>query len=77
MLKYLHENGYPWDERICESAARGGHLDVLKYAPENGCPWNELTCYQASVMGHLDVLKYARENGCPGAVSHSMFTQHG
>ena len=38
MLKYAHENGCPWDERTCESAADYGHLDVLKYARENGCP---------------------------------------
>ena len=41
MLKYLHENGCPWDERVCEEAAKKGHLDVLKYVTENGLPWNE------------------------------------
>jgi len=40
VLKYLHENGCPWDERTCEWATHGGHLDMLKYARENGCPWD-------------------------------------
>ena len=40
VLKYLHENGCPWDEKTCEAAAVGGdyHLDVLEYARANGCP---------------------------------------
>ena len=47
MLKYLHENGCPWNEWTCHEAAREGHLDVLKYAHENGCPWEEETCVGA------------------------------
>ena len=65
VLKYLHENGCPWDKSTCERAAIGGHLNVLKYAHENGCPWDEETCRNAAWGGHLDVLKYAHENGCP------------
>jgi hypothetical protein len=37
-LKYLHENGCPWDEETCYVAALSGHLECLKYAQENGCP---------------------------------------
>ena len=65
MLKYLHENGCPWDEETCMQAAKGGHLDVLKYAHKNRCPWDERTCIYAAGGGHLKVLKYAHENGCP------------
>src|SRR5438105_4179141 len=43
-LKYLHENGCPWDSFTCYHAAGNGHLDCLKYAHENGCPWDEGTC---------------------------------
>ena len=39
-LKYLHENGCPWDESTCEAAAEGGHLECFKYLHENGRPWN-------------------------------------
>ena len=79
VLKYLHENGCPWDKWTCCDAAERGHLDVLKYAHENGCPWptadaiagliNPLydpdVCKAAAKGGYLDVLKYARANGCP------------
>jgi len=39
-LKYLHENGCPWDKRTCSYAAENCHLDCLRYAHENGCPLN-------------------------------------
>ena len=31
VLKYLHENGCPWDKWTCFAAAGSGHLEVLKY----------------------------------------------
>jgi len=40
-LKYAHENGCPWNENTCCSAAENGHLECLKYAHENGCPGSE------------------------------------
>ena len=64
MLKYLHENGCPWNETTCERAAANGHLDVLKYLHENGCPWDERTCASAAANGY-QVLKYLLENECP------------
>ena len=64
-LKYLHRNGCPWDEHMCEAAADGGHLECLRYAHENGCPWNSGACEAAAGGGHLGCLKYAHENGCP------------
>ena len=41
MLKYLRENGCPWDEEDLFLAAENGHLECLKYAREKGCPWDE------------------------------------
>ena len=66
MLKYLRENGCPWDEQTCLAAAEMGHLDVLKYAHENGCPltWQG-HCYLAAEGRHLDVLQWLIDNGCP------------
>jgi hypothetical protein len=64
-LQDAHENGAPWDERVCANAARDGHLDVLIYAHENGCRWDARTCEYSAQNGHLQCLKYARSNGCP------------
>ena len=52
-------------ERLCEAAARGGHLEALKGLRDNGCPWDEKTCWAAARGGHLKVLQWLRTNGCP------------
>ena len=64
-LKYSHENGCPWNEDTCSSAAQNGHLEILNYLHEEGCPWDTNTCAAAALGGHLECLKYAHENGCP------------
>lgn len=43
-LKYLHENGCPWDEWSCYFAASCGYLDILKYLHENNCPYDKEIC---------------------------------
>ena len=65
VLKYLRENGCPWDLGTIDAASQGGHFDIVKYAHENGCPWSENTCMNAAKKGHFEMLKYAHENGCP------------
>ena len=40
-LKYLHENGCPWNEEVCCYAARGGHFEILNYLHAKGCPTSE------------------------------------
>ena len=61
-MKYLHENGCPWDKSVCEAAAEGGHLESLKYLYENGCPWSEWAREAAAEGGHLECMKYLREH---------------
>ena len=34
VLKYLHENGCPWDEEACSNAAWNGHLGALDHVKE-------------------------------------------
>ena len=65
VLKWLRENGCPWDEETCRYAAYGGHFEVLKWARANDCPWDKTTCTRAAEGGQLEVLKWARANGCP------------
>ena len=51
-LKYLHEKGILWNDRVCEEAAKNGRLDILKYLHENGCRWYWRTCAAAAANGH-------------------------
>ena len=69
-LKFLHENGCPWDEYTCEAAASYCFLECLKYLIENGCPCDQITCVEKVVSsgqltGQLECLKYLHMNGCP------------
>ena len=63
MLKYAHENHCPWNEKTCELAVKGGHLEVLKYAIENGCRWDAEAIYDIAVRkGDIKIIEYARAN---------------
>ena len=75
LLKFLHENGCPWDEFTCSEAAIKGRLECLQYLHENGCPWNERTCSRAAQNGNLECLRYAHENGCPGSENYAHHLQ--
>ena len=50
-MQYLHEQGCPWDARVCSDAASNGHLDCLCYARSNGCKWDKETCNKAAEGG--------------------------
>jgi len=40
-LKYLHENGCPWNENCCEYASSNEQLKVMEYLHEHECPWDQ------------------------------------
>ncbi len=65
MLKWLRENGCPWDTETCNEAAMAGHREMLQWAVDNGCPWDEEACASAARGGNLEVLQWLRESGCP------------
>lgn len=39
-LRWLHEDGAPWDASTCAAATAKGYFLVLQYALRNGCPWD-------------------------------------
>ena len=63
VLKWLRDNGCPWDASTCFQAASGGHLNVLKWLRNNGCPKNAGASARAASEEHLEVLKWLQENG--------------
>ena len=42
VIKWVRENGCPWDEWVCIYAAKCGYLDCLIWARDNGCPWGRV-----------------------------------
>ena len=43
-------------ERLCEAAARSGHLEELQLLRADGWPWDTETCYGAAKGGHFELL---------------------
>eukprot|EP01032_Pedospumella_encystans_P010466 gene10466-12227_t len=64
-IKYLHENGCPWDTDAITEAASRGFLDCVTYLHTNGCPWNTYTMKEASYNSHMKCVEYLYVNGCP------------
>ena len=62
MLKYCFSNDCPCDEeKSCELAAEGGHLDCLRFLFDKVKPSRETekeAAVQAACGGHMDILKY-------------------
>ena len=63
ILKYLHENGCPWDDKVTYKAALKGNLDCLMYALENDCPVTENLVLASVVSRSLKCLEYLHEKG--------------
>ena len=64
-LKYLHENGCPWNEEVCCYATSGGHFEILNYLHAKGCPRDRNTCSSAARGGRFEILNYLHAKGCP------------
>ena len=66
VLRWLREQGYPWDEQVVANAAAGGHLHVIAWAREHGCPWDETACVSAvACERRLEVVRWLRGQGAP------------
>ena len=50
-LKYLHENGCPWDGNTCFYAAERKRWDCFQYTVDNKCPNWEI--YAEKYAKHL------------------------
>ncbi|CAL6399967.1 unnamed protein product [Bathycoccus prasinos] len=65
MLKYCFSNGCPCDEeKSCEQAAIGGHLDCLRFLVDKVKPSRDTegkAAIQASGYGRINILKYLVE----------------
>lgn len=61
ILKWLHNNGFKWDEETFYAAAMGGNIEILKYLREEQCPYDIMELYTYTVSSsedHIDTLQY-------------------
>ncbi|GFH47598.1 hypothetical protein CTEN210_04073 [Chaetoceros tenuissimus] len=76
-LKFLHQHGCRWDEKVCELAAKTDNLCALKFARSKGCPWNpNETVNSAAMSGSIEILEYCLENGCELSADLCTFAMH-
>lgn len=62
---FARENGCEWDTRVCEYAARGGHLELIKWARAHDAPWDINASHAAYSNQHQEVLAWILDHGCP------------
>jgi hypothetical protein len=65
MIKWLRENGCPWNEAATAVAAGCGQLETLIWLHENGCPMSANACSEAVENESLECLKYLVDKKCP------------
>ena len=63
VLKYLHENKFPWDEETFKEGISQG-IGYVEYLYENKCPWNEET-FNYAIHKNLDFVRYLYDRKCP------------
>jgi len=70
VIKWLHENGCPWDYGIYHAAvsfSRGSdeRLEIVKYAYHNGLPLDSNVCAYAAGNYHANIVKWIHDNVMP------------
>jgi hypothetical protein len=65
ILKWLKDEGCPWDALAFSMAAKAGNMNVLNWLKDEGCPWNATAFSMATKAGNINVLKWLKEEGCP------------
>jgi hypothetical protein len=60
LLKWVRDQGCPWDKETCRSAAYQGKLKVLKYLHDNGCSWDEMACQEERLCECVEVSRQER-----------------
>ncbi len=57
-MKWLKENGCPWDGMTFEFAALNGDLENMKWLIDNGCEIGQWSLKYAAKNGNLENMKW-------------------
>lgn len=64
IIKYLHDIGYEYNERLIVRAIDNHRFDILVFLHENGCPLGDESCKSAALNDEPEFLKYLIDNNC-------------
>ncbi len=65
ILRWVRQDGCPWDNWTCELTARNGNLKLLKWLRKGGCPWGNWTLTYTTSWDRWRVLQWAINDGYP------------
>jgi uncharacterized protein YciI len=65
LLKWLREQGCPWDHETFVSAVRFGNIEILDWLYQKKCPWSRVASKSALESGNWDVLRWLCQRKCP------------
>jgi Ankyrin repeats (many copies) len=65
ILKWLRDQGCPWDNNTINQAARKGHTHIIEWARANGCDWDYGAYDWPIDDGNFEMVKYLCVSGCP------------
>lgn len=69
LLRWLHDNGCPWDYRFLEYAIYNEQSTIIQWALDNDCPLHAKICNAAVYMNNKTLLEKLRGYGCPWSES--------
>ncbi len=61
-MKWLKENGCPWDTGTFTYATRNGNLENINWLKENGFSWNTQILANAALNGNQENMKWLMDN---------------
>lgn len=61
----LTKYGFSYGAETLNSAARGGHVEIVKYLNDCGCNLTSITFASAALGGNIDVLEWLIKKFCP------------
>ena len=67
ILKWLREEGCPWDEFSVSHAAGQGQFETVRWLVENGCPWTQFAIQRAQTKEIGDYLNRAAQRLTPSS----------
>jgi Ankyrin repeats (3 copies) len=72
VLKYLHEQGCPWHDIVCESVAWGDDLEQLKWLHAHGAVLDNRAVESAAQNGAVHVFEWLQQQQGIEFTEHSM-----
>ena len=70
ILQWLCDNGYVYDESLCDEAVENNQIEIRRYLYKKGLRCTSDSMYNhAAKNGYFEILKWLHENNCPRSLA--------